>query len=226
MPTQSPQPPAPGREALDTIRHDVQARTDELHGSRGEDDFLSVSDRQDLFRVASYGVLRQLDEAGVKGAAGLSGKLAAAGDSDNFADLFTVADRLRQAEAMATELGDVNAQAEHHRLALLADAAGGTAAAVVSSVLSPEGTGPVAARGRNMLEEYQGGRSASAHAVHAVLKGLLDELHPAAGPEAGPEDGPRRESDAAPATGNVISLDAARRAKSQAPNTGPTPRLA
>jgi hypothetical protein len=159
--------------SLGALTHDIEARSAALLGSHPGMEVLDVAEGQEIFRLASLGVLRRLDDRGVRGADGLMERLDTAAASDGLADIHDVAERLRQAEAMGTELGDAKAQAEQHRLGLLADAVGGTAAAIVASVMNPDGAGSVAERARDMVAEYVSGSKKDP--ARAVLDGLLDE---------------------------------------------------
>jgi hypothetical protein len=161
---------SPSGEDFDVLRHNIEAHVTAIREKHPEQKVLSVLDGQAVFRLASQGVLKQLQAEGVKGADTLSEKLETAAASDGYTDLFAVANRYRHAETVR-EAG-VDAQADQHRLGLLANAAGGTAAAIVTSVLTPEGVAPVISRGRAMVVEYTDDQKSNAA---NLMNGLLEQ---------------------------------------------------
>lgn len=160
--------------SVDALSHDIKTQADDLLAEHPGIEVLDVQELQTVFRLASNGVLRRLSDQGVRGAFGLQGKLDAVAETDGFADIHDVAERLRRAEAMGAELGDANAQAEQHRLGLLADAVGGTASAIVASVLTPDGAEHVITRARSMVGEYRSGSKSDP--TRSILDGFLDEV--------------------------------------------------
>lgn len=160
--------------SIDALSHDVKEQAAAFRAGHPGIEVLDVRERQAVFRLASRGILRRLSDQGVKGAYGLLSKLDAAAETDGFADIYNVAERLRRAELIGAELGDVNAQSEHGRLGLLADAVGGTASAVVASVLTPEGAGYVVNRARSMVAEYRSGSKRDPS--KSILGSLLDKV--------------------------------------------------
>ncbi len=163
----------------DVLRQRVIDMVDTMHADDAANQELAAPELSAVIRVASEGVLRQLQERGVREAGTLAIRLGEAAQLDNLADLsHTVADRYTSAQGRRESGVDSNAQAQQRRMALLAGAAGETAVTIVASVITPDSVAALTARGHNAVQEYD--TAAHRSSGTDLLNGLLKQAEESA----------------------------------------------